>query len=130
MPDIRHLATTLGQRSTSPLDELRRNYVPSAEADPKQIVAALHARIAATSPELARLVADFHQAQEEARQVILGDGHVSILRTSKETRIREFGEALAEGKSREEAADLVGVSMSTAKAYLTILRRGAPEPAS
>src|SRR5580704_11435832 len=115
MPSQRHLATGLGG-IVSPLESLRINYTRHDEPEepsPSEIVAGLHAEIAALSPEHARLVANFKRAQEEARQ--LGDGHVSILRTSKEARIREFGEALAEGKTREEAAEVVGVSMSTAK---------------
>jgi hypothetical protein len=117
----RHLATGLGQGGTSPMDAFRQNYEWTAEAEPQEIMAAVHAKIAALSPEHARLVANFKRAREEARQ--RGDGHVSILRTSKEARIREFGEALAEGKTREEAAQVVGVSMSTAKDYCTALRR-------
>jgi hypothetical protein len=63
MPDHqRHLATGLAYGTTSPLDALRRNYkrhpLPE-QATPKEIVARLHAEIAAKSPEHASLVAAF-----------------------------------------------------------------------
>lgn len=60
----RHLATGLAYGATSPLDGLRRNYVRHAlpeEASPQQIVARLHAEIAAKSPEHAFLVAEFER---------------------------------------------------------------------
>ena len=72
MPDIRHLATTLGRDGTSPLDAYRLNYRWTSQAEgltPREIVAGLHAEIAAKSPEHARLVAEFErrQAAREAR---------------------------------------------------------------
>ena len=66
----RHLATGLAYGSTSPLDELRRNYswretgTPEPEEpSPQEIVARLHGVIAAKSPEHAAMVAEFERGQ-------------------------------------------------------------------
>jgi hypothetical protein len=52
--------------SVSPLDGLRRNYARRApeEPSPREIVARLHAQIAAKSPEHATLVAEFQARQQ------------------------------------------------------------------
>jgi hypothetical protein len=66
----RHLATRLGEATLSPMESLRLNYRirpdgerEGAELTPRQIVTALHAEIAAKSPEHARLVAEFERRQ-------------------------------------------------------------------
>ena len=68
MPDARrHLATGLAYGSTSPLDALRRNYrrrEPPVQLSPGEIVAGLHAEIAAMSPGQADLVARFERKQQ------------------------------------------------------------------
>ena len=60
----RHLATRLGDGTLSPLEGHRRNYRWTSQAEgptPREIVAQLHAEIAAKSPEHARLVAEFER---------------------------------------------------------------------
>ena len=72
MPEPRRTAETIpGARpgsGGSPCAALHRDYRHQAAAEekhPRQIVAALRARIAARSPEHAALVADFEAAQQQ-----------------------------------------------------------------
>jgi len=113
----------------SPLRHLSRPYYREGAGDdlesPAEIIARIHAAIAAQSPEHAQLVADYERVREETGLVILGDGHQNILKTSKETRVRQYAEARAEGKSRSEAAEAIGVSLCTAGKYEAELRRAA-----
>ena len=66
MPSQRHLATRLGEGAISPLDAYRINYTHQdapRELTPREIVTALHAEIAAKSPEHRALVAEFERRQ-------------------------------------------------------------------
>jgi len=72
----RHLATGLACGSTSPLEDLRRNYRVISDAEragaqepsPAEIVARLRKRIAAKSPKHAALVAEFEELQAQRRK--------------------------------------------------------------
>ena len=133
MPELS--ASRIGYRGTglgggSPLITLSRNYHHSGtpvEPTPAEIVAELHKRIAAKSPEHARLVAAFHRAQEMRRLLLLGDGHENVLKTSRKWRVSEYGKLRARGVSVEAAAAAVGVSVSTAGEYGRELRRAAQD---
>lgn len=96
---------------------------------PREIVARLHERIAAKSPEHAALVAGFEQRQAE-RRLVLADAvsrravppAPSIASRRSSERIRRFAIARDAGKGREEAAAEVGVGPSAARNYDARLR--------
>ena len=132
MPELS--ASRTGYRGTglgggTPMEALRRDYRRQSapeEPSPAEIVAGIHRQIARMSPDHARLVAEFERRQTEAaRQLLAGDGHENVAKTSREHRIREYGKLRARGVSVEAAARQVGVSRSTAGEYGRELRKAA-----
>jgi hypothetical protein len=84
--------------------------------EPAQIVALLHARIAARSPEGAALVAawDALRAGAAAPERCPGAAAVAIAR---QARARAYRDLVGRGLTREQAAARLGVSPRTAETY-------------
>jgi len=76
-------------------------------------VAGLHKRIAAQSPDRARLVARF----EEAQRLLAETPGVERRATQRQARAQRYARLRRSGKSRNEARDLVGVCQTTAAIY-------------
>ena len=122
----RAASITSGERQ-SPLVALRRNYQHPGDPEepgPPEIVAELHKRIAAQSPDLARLVAAYERKQEERSR----ERRVNVLKTERQQRVREYGNLLDDGWSPVDAAREVRVSLKTAGTYARELRRTAGVP--
>ena len=124
---IRIRASTIGTPANKYAD-LSGGFQYGEEATPAEIVAELHERIAAQSPAGARLVADYKRAKREARKFLLSGGH--IVKTSRETRIREYAAARDAGMTKAEAAGEVGVAVSTADDYEREIRQAAAQEAA
>jgi len=101
-------------------------------ATPREIVTALHEKMAARSPELAELVARFNarQAALDAAAAAGDPRGREATRNARAQRIRDYSaardQALARGltpvQARAEAAPQVGVTVHTAEKYDTLLR--------
>lgn len=104
---------------------------PGDGASPREIVTALHERIAARSPEHARLVARFARVQAglDAETVAAVDLRgAEAARRGRLQRIRDYSRLRAGGMSREDAASRIGVGPDTAQRYEAALRRQAGGP--
>jgi lambda repressor-like predicted transcriptional regulator len=90
---------------------------------PAQIVAALHAEIAAMSPERAALVAEWdamraglRAAQESGLAPVPRPGAVAVVAYHQD-RVRRYRELREAGLSLAQAAEQLGVSPRTAENY-------------
>jgi hypothetical protein len=88
---------------------------------PREIVALLHAEIAARSPEHAALVAAWDAMRAAAR---LPDAAAPVPRPGsaavvayRQDRVRAYRDMLGQGLTPEQAAERLGISPRTAETY-------------
>jgi hypothetical protein len=83
--------------------------------EPREIVAALHAEIAAKSPEHAALVAAW-DAMRAGRMAVPCPGEAAVC-AARQARVREYAKLRGQGLTLAQAAGRLGVSPRTAETY-------------
>lgn len=92
------------------------------EPSPREIVARLHAEIAAKSPGRARLVAEFERITGESRAV--KEKRPTAAVEDRRARIQEYGQLQASGLSNKAVSRVMGIHDRTGREYRAAIRRG------